>query len=69
MKQWIKKWWFSIAMWIFAITILVYVMIAINLFEEELLFYTLILLSCVTPVMLLTIVGFANIPQKENKNE
>ena len=69
MKQWIKKWWYSIAMWISAITILVYVIIAINLFEEGLLFYTLILLSCITPVMLLTIVGFANIPRKENKDE
>ena len=69
MKKWIKKWWFSIVMWIFAITILVYVIIAINLFEEELLFYTLILLSCVTPVMLLATIGFVNIPQKENKDE
>lgn len=66
MKQWLKKWWFSIVMFIFAITILVYVIIAINLFEEELLFYTLILLSCITPVMLLTLIGFANIPKKEN---
>ena len=64
-----KKWWFSIAMWVFAITILVYVIIAINLFEEELLFYTLILLSCVTPVMLLAIIGFANLPRKDNKDE
>ncbi len=69
MKKWLKKWWFSIAMWIFALTILVYVIIAVNLFEEELLFYTLILLSCVTPVMLLTVVGFANMPKKEDKDE
>lgn len=69
MKKWIKNWWYSIAMWFFAITILVYVIIAINLFEEDLLFYTLILLSCVTPVMLLTMVGFANIPRKDNKDD
>ena len=69
MKQWIKKWWFSIAVWFFAITILVYVIIAINLFDEDLLFYTLILLSCVTPVTLLTLIGFAEMPRKENKNE
>ena len=64
-----KKWWFSIAMWIFALTILIYVIIAIKLFEEELLFYTLILLSCVTPVTLLTIIGFAEMPKKEKYNE
>lgn len=69
MKKWIKNWWFSIVMWIFAITIFVYVTIAINFFEEELLFYTLILLSSITPVMLLTIVGFATMPKKENKDE
>ena len=64
-----KKWWFSIVMWAFAITILVYVIIAVNLFEEELLFYTLILLSCIIPVMLLTVIGFAEMPRKENKDE
>lgn len=65
MKKWIKKWWFSIAVWFFAITILVYVIIAINLFDEDLLLYTLILLSCVTPVMLLTLIGFVEMPRKE----
>ena len=60
-----KKWWFSIAMWLLSIILLVYVIIAINLFEEETLFYTLILLSCMTPVMLMTIIGFANMPRKE----
>lgn len=69
MKRFIKKWWFSISMWLFAITILVYVIIATNLFDEDLLFYTLILLSCVTPVMLMTVIGFAAMPEKENKNE
>lgn len=63
-----KKWWFSVAMWSFAIGILVYVIIAINLFDEDLLFYTLILLSCITPVMILTIIGFVDAPKKESKD-
>ena len=64
-----KKWWFSIAMWLLSIILLVYVIIAINLFEEETLFYTLILLSCMTPVILMTIIGFANMPKKEKSDD
>lgn len=68
MKQWIKNWWFSIVMWLFAITILVYVII-VDLFEEELLLHTLTLLSCITPVMLLTTIGFISVPKKGEQNE
>lgn len=64
-----KKWWFSIFCWVMAIALPIYVIIAINLFDEETLFYTLIILSSITPVMLLTIIGCIDMPRKENKNE
>ena len=64
-----KKWWFSIFCWFFALVLFVYVIIAINLFDEELLFYTLVLMSCITPTLLITIIGLANMPRKENKDE
>lgn len=69
MKQWLKKWWFSILMWLFAAFIEIYTIIAINLYDEELLFFTLILLSSITPTMMLTVIGFLTLPRKENKDE
>ena len=69
MKKWLKNWWFSIAMWLFSVILFVYVIIAVNLFEEELLNCILNLISCITPIMLMTILGFANTPKKENKDE
>lgn len=66
MKQWLKKWWFSILMWLFAAFIQIYTIIAINLYDEELLFLTLILSSSITPTLILVIIGFSALPIKEN---
>ena len=64
MKKWLKKWWFSIVMWLFAILLFAYTIVAINVFDEELLFYTLILTSCITPTLLLFVIGIGNMPKK-----
>lgn len=69
MKQWLKKWWFSILMWLFAAFIQIYTTISVNLYDEELLFLTLILLSSITPTLMLVIIGCSALPRKENKDE
>jgi hypothetical protein len=64
-----KKWWFSIVMWLFAAFFVVYPIVAIKLFDEELLFYTSIVFSSITPTMFCLAIGFGNMPRKENKDE
>ena len=64
MKKWLKKWWFSIVMWLFAIILFVYTIVAINIYDEELLFYTLVLTSCITPTLLFIVIGIGNMPKK-----
>ena len=67
--NWLKEWWFSIFCFVMAIVIPIYTIIAINLFEEELLIYLLVLLSCITPSLMFIVLGVANQPKKESKNE
>lgn len=69
MKQWLKNWWFSILMWLFAAFIQIYTIIATNIYDEEILFLTLIILSSITPTLMLIIIGCSALPRKENKNE
>ena len=59
-----KKWWFSILCYLMAIIFPIYTVIAITLFDEELLFHTLVLTSCITPVLMFIVIGVANQPRK-----
>jgi hypothetical protein len=54
-------------MWLFAAFIQIYTIIATNLYDEEMLFLTLIILSSITPTLLLIIIGCSALPRKENK--
>lgn len=69
MKKWIKNWWFSITMWLFATAILVYVIIGLYEFDEEILLNNLILFSSFTPILIIYLIGVGNMPKKEKKDE
>lgn len=69
MKKFIKNWFFSIFCYSMAIAFPIYTIIAMMLFDEELLFYTLVMFSCIAPSLMLVIFGIANQPKKDNKNE
>ena len=64
-----KKWWFSIVCWVIALAFPIYTIIAIGLFDEETLFYTSILMNCITSSSIFLVIGVANQPRKENKDE
>lgn len=59
-----KKWLFSIVMWFIAVFIVVFLIIAIIFFEEQLLFKILIILSCFTPAIFMSL-GLIGIPDKD----
>ena len=68
MKEWLKNWWFSILMFIFSITIALYVAIGYFLIgNDDAFIYSLLMINCISPVLLILIIGIANLPRKENK--
>jgi uncharacterized ion transporter superfamily protein YfcC len=67
MKQWIKKWWFSIVMFIFALIILIYGIVVLCLGEIELFYQGGILASYSIMTLIVLLIGLANVPKKENK--
>ena len=68
MKKWLKNWWFSILMFAFAIAITLYVAIGYFLiWEDDIFIYSLLMINCISPVLLILIIGIANMPRKENK--
>ena len=69
MRKWLKSWWFSIVMWLFAIFIPTWTIIIINLFDEDLIFLTMVLISCITPTLMLIGIGAAHMPRKEKEND
>lgn len=66
MRKFIKNWFFSIFCYAMAILLPIYTIIAMMLFEEELLLYTLFTFSCITPSLMFIVLGVANQPKKEN---
>ena len=69
MKQWLKKWWFSILMFVFALIILIYGIVMICLGEIELFYQGGILASYGILALIVLFTGLANAPRKENKDE
>ena len=64
-----KKWWFSIMMFIFALIILTYGIVMLCLGEIELFYQGGILATYGIMTLIVLLIGLANIPRKENKNE
>lgn len=69
MKQWLKKWWFSILMFVLSLIILIYGIVMICLGEIELFYQGGILASYGILALIVLFTGLANKPRKENKDE
>ena len=66
MKKWLKNWWFSISMFLFAVGLTLYVVIGCFIFaNDDDFIYTLLIINSISPVLLLITVGAANLPRKE----
>jgi len=63
-----KKWWFSIVCYLMAVLLPIYTIVATLFFDEELLFLSLVLISCICPTLMFIVIGVANQPQK-NKDK
>ena len=66
MKQWLKKWWFSILMFVFALIILIYGIVMLCLGEIELFYQGGIIASYGILTLIVLFTGLANAPRKEN---
>ena len=69
MKKWFKNWWFSIAMFLFAIGLTIYIIISSAIEDYDDFILTLLLISAFTPVLIFLLLGLTNIPRKEKENE
>lgn len=66
MKKWIKNWWFSILCFTIAVGLTIFVFIGNILFaSDDDFIYALLMINCLSPVLLLIIIGVANQPKKE----
>lgn len=64
MKNWIKKWLFSILMFLSAIGITLWVVIGCFVFaDDDDFIYTLLIINSISPVLLLITIGAANAPK------
>lgn len=68
-KKKISQWWFSIAMFIFALIILVYGIVMLLLGEIELFFEGGILATYSIMAIIVLLIGLSDVPRKERKNE
>ena len=64
MKDWLKKWWFSILMFVFALIILIYGIVMICLGEIELFYQGGIIASYGILALIVLFTGLANKPRK-----
>lgn len=62
-----KKWWFSIVMFVFALIILTYGIVVLCLGEMELFYQSSSLASYSTLALMALLIGLANTPNKEKK--
>lgn len=69
MKEWFKNWWFSIAAFLFAIGLTVYIIISSVVEDYDYFILILLLISALTPILIFLLLGFANIPRKEKQDE
>ena len=69
MKKWLKKWWFSILMFIFAIALTLYITVGtFTLASDDDFVYTMLLVNSLSPVLILLMIGVLSMPRKEMKN-
>ena len=64
MKQWIKKWWFSILCFVTAIAITIYCTI-IMFIDNDLFVRSTMLISSLTASLVIIVIGAANQPKNE----
>ena len=64
-----KKWWFSIVMFIFSLIILIYGIVMICLGKTELFYQGGVLASYSIMAIIILLIGLANAPKKENDDE
>lgn len=64
-----RKWWFSIFCFIVAILISIWSVVALFILDNWDYIMTMTLLGGLSPCLLLIIVGVANTPNKEKKDE
>lgn len=69
MKKWFKNWWFSIAMFLFAMGLTLYIIISSAIEDYDGFILTLLLISAFTPILIFLLLGLASIPRKEKENE
>lgn len=69
MKKFIKNWWFSIMMFMVAIAITLWVTIGHFAFaSDDDFIYSLLMINCLSPILLIITIGVANAPKKEIEN-
>ena len=64
-----KKWWFSIAMFVFSLIILTYGIVMLCLGEIELFYQGGVLAIYGIMTLIVLLIGLVNMPRKENKDE
>lgn len=70
MKKWLKKWWFSILMFVIAIALTLYIIIGtFTLINDDDFVYTMLLVSSSSPVLILLLIGVLGMPRKEKNDE
>ena len=70
MKKWLKKWWFYILMFVFAIALTLYITVGtFTLASDDDFVYTMLLVSSSSPVLILLLIGVLGMPRKEMKND
>lgn len=64
-----KKWWFAIVCYIVAILLAIYSVVGAWFLDKEIWWMTTQIISMLSSCLLLIIIGVANTPRKENKDE
>ena len=68
MKKFIKNWWFSIIMFMLAIAITLWVIIGYFVCaDDDGFIYSLLMTNCLSPILLVIVIGVANMPKKEER--
>ena len=66
MKKFIKNWWFSIIMFMVAIALTLWVIIGYFVYaNDDDFIYSLLMINCLSPIILVIVIGVANMPKKE----
>lgn len=69
MRKWLKNWWFSIAMFLFALGLTIYIIICSVVEDYDYFILVLLLISAFTPILIFLLLGIANMPRKEKKDD